>query len=135
MQMISLRDESVARLLVGQDVEVSVGEPWDFEGPDGPNLVLGRVTRVGLGEGGERRQEIAVEVDRPFRSEAGTEVRRLLATARYEEDSRAMVRIVADGGSVSANLGYADQVPPSAMPEGVSPFLIGGLRLRDRPRG
>ncbi len=25
---------------------ISVGEPWDFEGPDGPNIIRGRIEKI-----------------------------------------------------------------------------------------
>lgn len=43
---IALSDEAVARLLVGLSVEISVGEPWDFDSPDGQSALKGRISAV-----------------------------------------------------------------------------------------
>ena len=37
--MISFTEERASKMLVGQGVEVSVDEPWRFEGPDGTNVL------------------------------------------------------------------------------------------------
>lgn len=67
--MITLSEESVSRVLVGRLVSISVGEPWDFEGPDGPNALNGRITAVGQDEASDLgSQWVEVEVT-PFPAE------------------------------------------------------------------
>ena len=38
-----MREERVASLLEGEAVEVSVGEPWDFESPAGAGRLEGEI--------------------------------------------------------------------------------------------
>ncbi len=120
--MLSLREESVARLLRGKEVEIAVAEPFDFEGPDGEeNALRGRIVeaRAADVEGG---REIEIEVA-PFASPKGVEVGRLVARARYD-DGKDVVEELADGRDPSVNLFY-----PTDDGAGFAGHLIGGVRL------
>lgn len=128
--MITLSEEQVRRLLTGRHVEISVGEPWDFEGPDGPNTLRGRIVEVLPGAAGEpRSQRLRIEVT-PFEAGGGRLVRWLTASRRYADPS-GIIEQVAAGEDADANLSYADQVGEEELPSGESPFLIGGVRLAD----
>lgn len=125
--MISLDEKKVGRLLVGHEVTVTVGEPWDFNSPDGENTIKGRIAAVS--EGGEELREQWVRLDvTPFEAEEGSTVTHLTARRRYR-DPTGLIEQIAQGKDADANLFYGDQVGAERMPEGVSPFLIGGVRL------
>ena len=126
--MITLSEEQVGRLLAGRPVEISIGEPWDFEGPDGPNALRGRIVEVLPGEAGEpREQRLRIEVT-PFKTGDGRLVSQLTASRRYADPS-GIIEQVAAGEDVDANLSFADQV--QRVSDGKSTFLIGGVRLAD----
>ena len=128
--MITLNEEQVGRLLTGRRVEISVGEPWNFESPDGSNILRGRIVEVVSGETGEpRSQRLRIEVT-PFQTEGGRRIRWLTAGRRYA-DHAGLIEQVATGEDADANLSYDDQVGEEELPSGESPFLIGGVRLAD----
>lgn len=128
--MITLSEESVSRMLVGRPVSISVGEPWNFEGPEGPNALTGRITAVGQDEPSDSgSQWVEVEVT-PFAAEGGRKVDHLKARGRYELPTGIIDQITV-GGSATVHLDYGDQVGSEDLPDGVSPFLIGGVRLTD----
>ncbi len=54
----------------------------------------------------------------------------LTATRRYA-DPAGILEQVAAGEIVPANLDYGDQVGKEDLPKGMSPFLIGSVRLAD----
>lgn len=122
-----MSEEQVGRLLTGRPVEISVGEPWDFEGPDGPNALRGRIVEVLPGEAGEQRLRIEVT---PFEAGDGRLVSQLTASRRYADPS-SIIEQVAAGEDVDANLSYADQSEDRRLRDGESAFLIGGVRLAD----
>lgn len=117
--MLSLREESVARLLRGKEVLIDVGEPFDFEGPDGENEVRGRVVEARTADvpGG---REIELEVT-PFVSHKGGTVRGLLARRRHD-NGKDIVEELADGRDPAVNLSYKTDA-------GAQGHLIGGIRL------
>lgn len=124
--MITLSEERVGRLLVGKTVLISVGEPWDFESPDGDNVLRGRIRTVRPGEepgeaaGSLAGEEIELEVT-PFSAKGG-EVAWLLARARYS-DQKGIIERLASGLDAEVNLHYD-------VPEGAG-HLIGGFGLED----
>ena len=119
----------MGRLLTGRSVEISVGEPWDFEGPDGPNALRGRIVEVIPGEAGEpRSQRLRIEVT-PFEAGGGRLIRWLTASRRYADPS-GIIEQIAAGEDADANFSYADQVG-EAPPPSESPVLVGGMRLAD----
>ena len=129
MGKIDLTEEDVARLLVGKEVEVSVGEPWDFEYPGGgTGLLRGRVSAARPVDGDGSKWGVHLELDTPFASEEGPVVRSLVAKRRYVS-AEGIVEMLAAGERVSANLSYSHEVPEDARLPGVSPFLIGSVRL------
>ena len=97
-----LREERVAALLKGRALVIAVGEPWDFEGPDGKHVLHGRVAEVRTadvpGDG-----EVEIEVT-PFRAGDG-EVDRLIGRARYE-GGKNVVEALADGDAPELYLFY-----------------------------
>ena len=128
--MITLSEERVGRLLVGKTVLISVGEPWDFESPDGENTLRGRICTVRSSEepggaagspgGSPAGEEIELEVT-PFFAK-GAEVARLFARARYS-DHKGIIERLASGLDAEVNLHY--DVPGGAG------HRIGGFGLDD----
>jgi hypothetical protein len=53
-----------------------------------------------------------------------------VARARYE-DEKGIIERLGSGEDAEVNLDYGRQVSEKTLPEGSSPFLIGGLRLAD----
>lgn len=131
--MITLSEERVGRLLVGQRVRISVGEPWDFESADGPGALGGRIVRVMREEGvdgaGSAERPCAIELEvTPFESKEGVRITRLTASQRYVDETT-MVEQVAAGEPAPANLDYSEQVPEERRRDDALPKLIGSLRL------
>lgn len=117
--MMRLREERVAALLKGRAVVIAVGEPWDFESPDGKNVLHGRVAEVrtaGVPGGGEVEMEVT-----PFRVGGGEVVDRLVGRARYD-DGKNVVEALADGDAPDLNLFYQTK-------EGRGGHLIGGVEV------
>ena len=127
--MKTLTEEQLARLLVGKAVEISVAEPWDFEYPGRASSLRGRVVAVHVA-GKPEDQSVRLELEDPFLSEEGPTVGNLLARRRHRL-SEGMVEMLAAGERVSANLSYSDGVPEDARLPGVTPKLIGSVRLAD----
>lgn len=121
---MALQNASAEKLLENRDVEISVGEPWNFESTAGQSRLDGKI----LSADSSARQSVTLAVT-PFESEAGKTVTQLTATPRYTDDLEDFIGKLAGEGMVPANLSYADQVPKESMPEGVSRFLIGSVRL------
>lgn len=129
--LITLSEERVGRLLVGQRVRISVGEPWDFESADGPGALGGWIVRVvhAADETGSAERPGAIELEvTPFESKEGVRITKLTASQRYL-DKTTMVEQVAAGEAAPANLDYSDQVPEERRKADALPKLIGSLRL------
>ena len=122
-----MSEQTVAGLLIGREVEISVGEPWDFEYPGGEGRLRGRISATEVG-GETEEQRVGVELETPFVSEEGPVVRSLVARRRHVLPD-GIVGMLAAGERVSANLSYSHAMPESDRLPGVSPFLIGGVRL------
>ena len=92
----------------------------------------GRPARARLGgapvDGDGSKWGVHLELDTPFASEEGPVVRSLVAKRRYVS-AEGIVEMLAAGERVSANLSYSHEVPEDARLPGVSPFLIGSVRL------
>lgn len=125
--MITLSYEQAARLLVGREVKVSVGEPWDFQSPDGSGVLNGRIEGVAGNAEEAGSQWLTLKVT-PFEGRGGRTVTRLAASQRHE-DSTTLIEQMAVGERVSANLSYEDQVPKEDLPSGQGPYLIGSVQL------
>jgi len=123
-----LREEEVGRLLAGKRVSISVGEPWDFESPDGQNVLRGKIVAVRRNPEAPHGQEVLLAVT-PFTARTGHTVDRLVARARYE-DEIGMVEHLARGEDAEANLSYSEQVPEGERDPRGTPKLIGGFRLQ-----
>ncbi len=129
--MIQLTEEQVGRLLAGRAVTISVGEPWNFESPDGENTLRGRILGAFTDEADSQSLEIEVT---PFLAEGGREIDRLVARVRYE-DSKGIIEHLAAGEDAEVNLDYWAQIPEEERDPHSSPFLIGGVRLTEWPKG
>ena len=126
--MITLSEEEVGRLLVGRSVSISVGEPWDFEGPDGPNALKGEILAIRENPEAPHSQEVLLSVT-PFGVRTGHTVDRLVARARYRDDEVGIVEHLARGQDAEANLSFSEQVPEGERDPRSTPKLIGGVRL------
>lgn len=112
---------------MGRSVSISVGEPWDFEGPDGPNALKGEILELRENPEAPHNQEVLLSVT-PFSVRTGHTVDRLVARARYE-DEVGIVEHLARGQDAEANLSYSEQVPEGERNPKSTPKLIGGVRL------
>ena len=65
---VPLSEESAHMQLVGRRVGISVGEPWDFEGPGGTNRLEGRIVGVEAGEEGSPGSQALPILVRPVES-------------------------------------------------------------------
>jgi hypothetical protein len=113
---------------VGKKVELSIGEPWDFESPDGQGILRGEIVSVS-GAGGEPAdQRVTLKVT-PFGGRVGEKrIDRLVASARYE-DERGILEHLARGEDAEVNFDYSDQIPEEERESRSLPFLIGGFHL------
>jgi len=109
-------------------VSISVGEPWDFESPDGQNLLGGQIVAVRENPEVPHGQEVLLAVT-PFTACTGHTVDRLVARARYE-DEVGIVEHLARGRDAEANLSYSEQIPEGERDSRGAPKLIGGFRLQ-----
>jgi hypothetical protein len=125
---MNLVEQSVVRLLKGWEIEVSMGEPWGFETPEGPNPLEGEILFAKITP---EEQSMVLKVT-PFRTETGYETSVLDARARYREDVGDLVRRRADGERVPATLDYSAEVPQKSMPEGVEARGRRGVPNRER---
>ena len=125
--MQTLNEKQMARLLVGHEVVVGVGEPWNFESPDGPGRLTGKVVDVRGADEPDQEQSVVIEVT-PFESEEGVTITKLVAGGRYVEGT-SIIEQLAAGERAPANLSYRDQVPEDRRLPDVVPKLIGSVRL------
>lgn len=112
-----------------QRFTLSVGEPWNFEGSDGPNRVV--VDLVGFVGGPSlpnwQDRYLLLTVLAPF-THKGEPVNLLVASPRYEGDT--LEKIIANGGTIGASRvrPAATLVPGSTLdPDGVEYIIIGDL--------
>ena len=124
---MTLSEQEVKRLLVGRSVSISVGEPWDFDGPDGPNALSGEILALRENPEAPHNQEVLLAVT-PFSVRTGHTVDRLVARARHE-DEVGIVEHLARGQDAEANLSYSEQVPEGERDPRSASKLIGGVRL------
>ncbi len=127
-----MTEEQLARVLKGTRVVVYVSEPFGFEYPRAENGgapgLRARVAEVVLAEGERPDPRVRLDLEAPFVSEEGVEVRHLVARLRHE-GKKGFVEQLASGEHVSADLSYSDQVPEEARLPGTHPKLIGGVDL------
>lgn len=128
--MVTLTEQQLERVLVGSEVFVSVGEPWDFKSADGEGMVNGRVVKVEYGDPSDTRTQRVRLAVTPFEVEGGYTINYLTAHRRYA-DATGIIEQLASGEDVDVNLGYDDQVDARKLPEGISSFLIGGVILSE----
>ena len=112
-----------------QRFEISVGEPWDFEGPDGPNRIV--VDFAGIVNGPSlpnwQTRYLLLKVVVPF-THADELVSFLVAAPRYDGDT--LESIIAKGGTVGVSrVRPTVQLSPDAKlsPAEVEYIIIGGL--------
>lgn len=125
--MITLSEGQVGELLLGRKVELSIGEPWDFESEDGENVLKGIIVAVRGAETDHRDQEVVLETTL-FTASTGHRIDRLVASARYE-DQVGIMEHLARGEDAEVNFDYSDQVPEGERDPKSLPFLIGGFHL------
>lgn len=130
--MIESNKEQVGKLLMGRRVTISVGEPWDFESPDGPNTLCGRLVGVGNEQQNPNEQTLHIEVT-PFNSPDEHTIDHLLATKRHTM-AGTVVEQVARGEKVVVNFDYSAQIPPEEQDPGKGYLLIGSFWLEDDHR-
>lgn len=126
--MQTLDEAQMARLLIDHEIIVGVGEPWDFEGPDGPGRLLGKVIDIYGVDSPDQEQSVVIGVT-PFESEEGVVITQLVAGGRYVE-AKSIIEQLAMGDRAPADLSYGDQVPEEKMLPDVVSKLIGSVRLR-----
>ena len=112
---------------MGRPVSISVGEHWDFVGPDGPNALSGEILAHRENSEAPHNQEVLLAVT-PFSVRTGHTVDRLVARARYK-DEVGIVEHLARGQDAEANLRFSEQVPEGERDPRSTPKLIGGVRL------
>lgn len=109
--------------------ELSVGEPWNFVGPDGPNRIVAEFVGFVRGPSLPNWQDryLLLRVAAPFVHD-GEPVNLLVASTRYEGDT--IEGIMAGGGTVGvARVRPTAHLQPGAklVPEGIEYIIIGGL--------
>lgn len=109
--------------------EISVGEPWDFEGPDGPNRVLVEGISIvsGPNEPYWQPSYLLLRVQHPF-TYRGESVHLLVACPRYEGVT--LESLERDGGTagiarVRPNIEITAGVPFGT--DDVEYFMIGTI--------
>lgn len=127
--MITLTDEQLERVLVGSEVLILVGEPWNFASADGEGVLAGRIVGVHRGDPADTRSQTIRFTVTPFEIEDGHIVEYLTAHRRYA-DTIGIIEQLASGEDVDVNLAYKDQAA-DRLPEGTSPFLIGSVILSE----
>ena len=125
--MGTLNQAQMARLLIGHEVVIGVGEPWNFEGPDGSGRLQGRIVAVNNVEQADGKQSVSIDVT-PFESEEGALITNLVGGHRYVDEA-SLVEQLATGERAPANLSYTHQVPEPKRIKNVVPKLIGSIRL------
>lgn len=128
--MITLTEQQLERVLIGSEVVISVGEPWNFSSADGEGVLAGRIVKVDHGDPSDTLSQKIMLAVTPFKVEGGYTIRYLTAHRRYA-DERGIIEQLASGEDADVNLGYDDQADATQLPEGVSPFLIGGVMLAE----
>lgn len=109
---------------------LSVGEPWDFAGPDGTNqawvVLLGEVEGPKLSNW--QSSYLLLQVEHPFEL-GGERVTQLVAAPRYEGDS--VDQVARAGGTVGvARVCRGNQLSPGSQfqAEQVAYCIIGSLQ-------
>lgn len=108
---------------------LSVGEPWDFEGPDGQNRVLVDVQGIVKGPKEENLtpRHLLLRVKNPFDMD-GEKVKLLVASPRYKNDT--IEELQSAGGTVGCarvRPGFVLFPDGSFAKESVVYCIIGGL--------
>ena len=110
-KMFGINDK---KALLGRTVRISVGEPWNFSGPNGENSILGTIEGI-QGSGASARIDLRVV---PFELD-NSRFERLFMTSRYERVNP--MRDLIKKRVVAANF-YAST-------HDQAPTIIGGLAL------
>lgn len=109
--------------LVGKNIVLLVGEPWDFISPDGENVINAQITEVGTKKGefcliAESQYEVEVP-------ESNARGRRFLISTRYEGDR---IADIAKGRDVTVGVAI---VPPGKSDHVAIYAMIGSVFLKD----
>ena len=108
--------------LVGREIVISVGDPWDFESPDGENVINAKIVEIGTVEGDPCIiAEAQYEVDVPDVKARG---RRFIISHRYEGDS---ILDIAKGKKIHSGVAI---VPPGKSDAAAIYAIIGPVSLK-----
>jgi hypothetical protein len=109
--------------LVGKRIVLMVGEPWDFESPDGENVINARIMEVG-----NRRGQFCIVAESQYEVEVpdlNARGRRFLMSTRYEGDR---IGDIAKGRDVTVGVAI---VPPAKSDYAAIHAMIGAVFLKD----
>ncbi len=106
-------------MLVGKKVAISVGDPWGFVSEAGPGTLEGRIVALSEPGAGNDYQRVEPEVT-PFASEEGPKVRRVVAHARYYDETGIAEQFAA-GERVPADMYYSREIPEEERDPDVKP--------------
>lgn len=118
----------------GARVSISVGEPWDFDSPDGENRVNGKIVKISFHSTGPEVIEIKTT---PFNWE-GSIISQLFCSTRYGKEVAA--REFSEARRVSCNMHFNkfgkvfDSSEMASIPFGQGEWaqaLIGSISLID----
>ena len=121
--------------LIGKKVELSIGEPWDFQSPDGENILLGVIRGVSKSEA--KRSWVYIETTK-FNVDK-IEIGQLIGNNRSRGDDT--VQDLLDREKAYCNFGYRKNGEQIDVPKEVNDnwfdsgenkgWLIGGVKLID----
>jgi hypothetical protein len=111
--------------------EISVGEPWDFDGPDGPNKIIavGEGIVSGPNQLNWGKEYFLLKVRTPFKMD-GELVSLLIASPRYEGDS--LNKLISEGctaGIARVREGHNIESGNKIEPDQVKYCIIGTVKL------
>ncbi len=108
--------------LVGREIVIGVGEPWDFESPDGENVINAKIVEIGTREGDPCLvAEAQYEVDVPDVKARG---RRFLISDRLEGYN---ILDIAKGKKIPSAVAI---VPPGKSDDAAIYAIIGSVSLK-----
>ncbi len=110
--------------LVGKSIVIWVSEPWDFESPEGENVINAQVVEVGT-----KKATFCLVAEAPYEVEvprSKARGRRFLLSSRYEDDR---IMDIAKGRDIMAAVAV---VPPGKSDHAAIYALIGSVFLKDQ---
>lgn len=105
------------KIVIMDKYKISIGEPWDFEGPDGPNLIKGSIIKT-------LSQTTAIFKSDHILSFKGYTGVFFVLTTRYMEDS--LIPPVTVNGGLLLNNEYGNQTEDELIKNSIFVF-IGGI--------